>query len=323
MIKDKNYKYVIGFVLGIIIFGGSVYASIRYSANLFYYDNNDSTLNSSNVQGAIDELAAKYDSLLTCPSDKVCVQKKSTLSLGDYLLYEPIKKSFSTDTTYTGYASTQIFKPSELFLWRVLSINQDGTVDIISEYVSSTKLYFKGSTGYKNLVGYLNFLASQYETSGITVGSRHFGYSNQTEYITDDTYFVNTAPWLCSTGGNCTPNPGNYEASGGGDTGYLNDYDLVNAVLGTGIAIKAGSSTAESYWIASRYYYYYNTSNYNWRGRYVTASGGISDYKLYGYSSGSLSSSSYYYSLRPIVTLSSTLTYSGVGNKYFPMKIIE
>ena len=212
--KKYNYKYLIGFMLGMVLFGSSAYAATQYSASVFYYDKTKSTLNSTNVQGAIDELANKYASLTSCPSNKVCLTKKNTLALGDYISYTPTKTSYTTDTAYTGYTETQTINPSELNLWRVISLNQDGTVDIISENVSSTDVYFRGQTGYQNFVGYLNVLAKQYENSNQTVGSRHFGYNGQTEFITDTSKFVNPAPWTCSTGGTCSPDPDIGDLSG-------------------------------------------------------------------------------------------------------------
>ena len=305
MNKKYNYKYLIGFVLGILLFGGSVYATIRYSANVFYYDKTRSTLSSTNVQGAIDELANKYATLTTCPSNKICFAKKSTLALGDYVSYTPSKTSYTTDTSMTGYTSTQTINPSELNLWRVIAINQDGTVDIISENVSSTSVYFSGQTGYQNFVGYLNVLASQYETSGITVGSRHFGYNGQTEFITDTQYFVNPAPWTCSTNGasgNCSPDPDDYEAYGGGDTLYTADYDLINNVLGTRVATNL-SGTATGYWMASRYYIYSSSTNYNWNVRNVNTSGSLNNNNLYNYNSGNFNSNNNSRALRPLKLL--------------------
>jgi len=148
--------------------------------------------------------------------------------------YTPTVTSYPTDTTYTGYSSSQTIYPSELNLWRVLNVNDDGTIDLISEYVSSTNVFFRGRKGYLNLVGYLNVLAEQYETEGITDdedGSRYFGYNGQTEKITNTSMFTSTPPFGCSTNGktgNCSnttyPNdPDDYEAYGGGDTLYTSD----------------------------------------------------------------------------------------------------
>ena len=91
----------------------------------------------------------------------------------------PTKSSYTTDRAKTGYTESQTINPQELDLWRVISINGAGTVDVISEDVSSTEVYFQGLIGYQNLVGYLNVLASQYENSKYTKGSRHFGYNDK------------------------------------------------------------------------------------------------------------------------------------------------
>ena len=237
--------------------------------------------------------------------------KVSSLSLGSYVSYTPSSTSYTTDTAKTGYTSSQTINPSELNLWRVLSVNNDGTVDIISEYTSSVSIYFKGQTAYQNITGYLNELAAQYENSTYTSGSRHFGYNGQTEYITDTTYFTNPAPWACSTGETCSPDPDDYEAYGGGDDGYLSDNNLVNNVLGTNIAMKSGTTTKVSYWTASRYYHYLNTPNYYWRARSITTSGSFSNVLLYQYT-GSFNSSASNAYLRPIVKLKANL-YCGSG----------
>ena len=329
MFKKKNYKIIIGIIVGIIISSSIVVAnSYKGAASDVGYDNSTSGLYSSNVQDALDEL---YD-MKNCPSKTYCEPYKYELAVGDYVSYTPEITSYSVDTSVTGYTGSeaQTINPSELNLWRVLNINSDGTVDLISEYVSSTNVYFGGLTGYKNFVGYLNVLAEQYETEGITDGSRYFGFNGQTEYITDTSMFTSTPPFGCSTNGtagNCTnttyPNdPDDYEAYGGGDKLYTTDYDRVYTVLGTRIAYKVGTYTATLYWMASRYYIYGSSAYYNWSGRHVRASGSSSYYDLYYYSSSSFYDYSNSNALRPIVTLKSGLEYEGLGIKESPMKII-
>ena len=312
--KSYNYKIVYGIVLGILLTGISVAAATKYKSNTVFYNNSNSTLTSGDVQGAIDELNTKISNSTTCPNGYVCLTKKDTLAVGDYVKMTPTKSSYTTDTSKTGYDSTQTINPQELNLWRVISLNSDGTVDLISEHVSTTNVYFKGKTGYQNFVGYLNVLASQYENSTYTKGSRYFGYNGQTEYITDTSKFTNPAPWTCSTGESCNP----VERQGGGDTLYQKDYDLVENAIGTLDATQVSGSSSD-YWIASRYYFY-STSRYEWCGRLI-------------YSSGSLDSTSLYYyyvyfdesrfdrPLRPVLTLKSGLKYSGVGTEHYPMEI--
>ncbi len=309
--KNYNYKILVGLVIGIFLSVTGVYAATTYVGNGvdLTYDNSKSGLSSTNVQDALDELYGK-----SCPDGYVCLKKKNTLALGDYVSMTPTKSSYTTDTSKTGYTRTQTINPQELNLWRVIKLNDDGTVEMISEHVSSTDIYFKGQTGYQNLVGYLNVLASQYENSTYTKGSRYFGYNGQTEYITDTSKFINPAPWTSSTGSSTV------ESQGGGDTLYTTDYNLINTVLGTKVAAKPGGSSA-SYWIASRYYYYSSSSSYYWIGRYVRTSGFLYESRLYYWSSSGFNSSIYGNALRPIVVLKSGLQYEGVGTEDYPMEI--
>ena len=315
MIKEKKYngKYLFGFLLGILLSGTVVYATITYSASDIFYNSNSSSLTRVDVQGAIDELDKKIPFCVG-----ICYP--TGVSSGDYVSYTPSSTSYTTDTTKTGYTSTQTINPSELNLWRVLSVNNDGTVDIISEYVSSVSVYFGGQTGYQNFIGYLNVLASQYENPSYTLGSRYFGYNGQTEFITDTSYFGNSAPWTCSTGGTCNPDPDDYESSGGGDTLYTTDYNLVNTVLGTTKAYRVGTTTYTAYWMAGRYYQYSSATKYNLNGRVVTSSGYTSDY-LYIRNNGATITYSTDSALRPIVTLKSGLHYSGSGTSSNPLTL--
>ena len=236
-----------------------------------------------------------------------------SISLGSYVKMTPTKSSYTTDKSKTGYTSTQTINPQELNLWRVISINSDGTVDVVSEHISSTRIYFKGQTGYLNLVGYLNELAKQYENSTYTKSSRHFGYNGQTEYITDTSKFTNPAPWTCSTGESCNP----IESQGGGDELYTKDYNLVKSVLGTAAASMPNGGN-DYYWMASRYYEYSSATSYSWKGRRVYTWGDAFDYYLYYYNRSSFDSDYDYDSLRPILTLKSGLKYSGNGTEDKP-----
>ena len=312
--KNKNYKILIGLIVGILFSSTVVYAtgSILGASNTVTYDNSHSSLSATNVKDALDEL---YDRM-NCPDGYTCVLP------GDYISYTPSSTSYSIDSTKTNYTyGSQTINPSELNLWRVLSVNNDGTVDIISEYVSSVNIYFRGQVGYQNLVGYLNVIASQYVNSAYTSRSRYFGYNGQTEYITNTSYFVNPAPWTCSTGETCSPDPDNYEAYGGGDTGYISDYNLVETVLGSRSAYKVGTTTATAYWMASRYYTYASSTNrHMWAGRYITGTGN-KNYNSFYYYDGGFKTGSYALALRPIVTLKSGLHYSGSGTSSNPLTL--
>ena len=246
-------------------------------------------------------------------SGTVTVKTTNGLDLGDYVKMTPTKSSYTTDTSMTGYTETQTINPQELNLWRVISLNSDGTVDLISEHVSTNVVFFKGKIGYQNYIGYLNVLASQYENSTYTKGSRYFGYNGQTEYITDTSKFTNPVPWTCSTGESCNP----VESQGGGDELYQKDYDLVKNAIGTLEATKVDGSSF-GYWVAARGYYYVDTPYYIWHGLCISYSGVLTHSNLYYYNYSAFYEDDINYALRPIVTLKSGLKYSGVGTEEDP-----
>ena len=302
-IKD----YAFGFIIGALLFTGiSVYALNTWHSKNIIVDTSkiDSLTEDATVQEVIEDLYKKD----YCPSKYKCYKIHSIPEVGDYIKMTPTSTSYTTDTSKTGYTGTQTINPSELDTWRVIKVNSDGTIEIVSENISSTAVYFRGQTGYKNLVGYLNELANQYQNTKYTIKARYMGYNGQTEYLTDTANTVDstatTAPWTCSTGGSCST----VESQGGGDTLYTNDTDLVKNAIGTLVANKKGLS-ASNYWLASRHYYYRSSSDWYYYGRIISSSGNVSINKLYSYYGG-FSAGNGSYCLRPILTLKSGISYT-------------
>ena len=313
-IKD----YAFGFIIGALLFTGiSVYAvNTLHSKNLTVDTKNiDGLSGNVTVQAAIEDLYKKANSII-CPSKYKCYKLHTTPQVGDYIKMKPTSTSYTTDTSKTGYTSTQTINPSELDTWRVIKVNSDGTIEVVSENISSTAVYFRGQVGYKNLVGYLNVLASQYTNTKYVQSTRHMGYNGQTEYLTDTASTVDststTPPWICGTGGSCNP----VESKGGGDTLYQNDKNLVKNAIGTLLASPKGGSTAY-YWLASRYYNYNSSTYWRYEGHVISTGDYVSSSRLYSYNSGF--NSSYSCSrLRPILTLKSGIYTPALGTSYDP-----
>lgn len=300
-IKD----YTFGFFLGILLFGMvGVYATTILQASNLPIDTTNMPNVGSNktVQDTIEYLYSKP----YCPNGYMCVEKHKTPQVGDYVKMTPTSTYFDADSTYTGYSGVNFIQPSELNLWRVIRINGDGTIDMVSEYVSSDEVYFRGKTGIKNLVGYLNVLASKYENSKYTVGSRYMGYNNQTKYLSNTASTLDststTPPWTGKTSDNSN------ESKGGGDVLYTVDTDLVTNAIGTLRAYQVGTTTAAEYWLASRSYSYDGNCWY-YSGRTIPTSGVIGAAPCYYYCGGFYTASEYH-RLRPIVTLKSNITYT-------------
>ena len=307
MKKIKNFikNYSLGIILGVLFLSiVTVYAATTLHAkDLKFSSANVSSLSSDiTVQAALEDLYKKD----FCPSGYKCYKTHETPQVGDYVKMTPTSTSFTTDTAKTGYTSTQTLNPSELNLWRVIRVNSDGTIEMVSEYVSSDDIYFKGQTGYKNLVGYLNEIAKQYENSKYTIGSRHMGYSTQTEYLIDTANTVDstatTPPWTSSTGASTV------ESQGGGDTLYETDTELVTEAIGTLKSTTVYDGSEPSYWLASRHYIYSKSTYWSYYGRYICTS--VSHNLLYRYYSG-FSASTVSNAVRPIVVLKSGISYKG------------
>ncbi len=322
-IKKVKFKDVVlcflSFLICFLITGGvAATATSLITSREVSYNNNTSGLDSETVQDAIDELWINNG----CASSS----SGTSFKVGDYISMTPTTSSYTTETKYTGYSSTQTINPKELNLWRVIRVNDDGTYDAVSEYVSSTNVTFNGKTGYQSFVGYLNILASKYENPKYTVESRYMGYNGQTEFISDTSYFDGTSTkagteWTSSTSG--TPAE---EYLGRGDSLYTTDYDLVKAAYGNASdsakAIKVGTNTLTIYWLGSRSYGYVIftsfSADFRFLGRNVYADGSKNGRVLRKYDDGTWADNSFGYALRPIITLRSGITATGSGTKSSP-----
>ena len=244
----------------------------------------------------------------------------------DYVKMMPSSNSYIITKSKTGYGKNQTINPKELNLWRVIRVNDDNTVDMVSEYASSENIFLSGKKGYQNSVGVLNLIAKQYENSKYTIGSRHMGYNGQTEYI-DDAYFTTTVPQQARTMiDNVTKET---EKKGLGDFWYETDYNLVKEACGDITAYKPNTTTLpeRGYWLASREYKYY--SDVQWEYGVHTLYGGGEDkgagynpmyeyYKVYR-ETAELKMKEWSSAIRPIVTLKSGLkASSGNGSNSSP-----
>ena len=345
---------VLGLIFGLVIGGSSIAVLANISSSGIGYDKTNSEVygaTATKVDAALDELYEMASKVGGCPNRQECkgnpgylptsdntTYTQSTfvqnLQVGDLIKMTPINTKVRLDFSksgYTVYTTTPTYlNPSELQYWRVIRKNTNGTVDVVSEYVSSVDVYLKGSNGYAYLVGYLNELASYYEHPAYTIGSRMMGYDGQTEYIIDKSSFDGTnnpteSPYslsYCYSTSSPTTGTGQEYSSGiAGDTLYLTDYQLVKQAYiekvysGNVYAYRVGTTTATEYWLASRLLKKsnYDNSLFDFKGRSISPSGNLNSSSLpYFYSwEAQYSHDS---ALRPILTLKSTITSIGIDS---------
>ena len=110
----------------------------------------------------------------------ILTTNRNELRVGDYIAYNP-----DSTGNYMGLGTSESEKsgsasnpaagiPQDTTLkWRVMNINDDGSVDLVSAAPISSNVYFQGSIGYNNGVLLLNDLCkSQYSNSTLGVTAR-------------------------------------------------------------------------------------------------------------------------------------------------------
>jgi type IV pilus assembly protein PilA len=304
--NGSSYSYVYGYWTSTLLAGETSKA---------WYVHMGGDLNYTSSPAGIRPVITVSKALLNGDEDK-------RLKVGDYVEMTPTVSSYQTDTTMTNYKESVTINPQELNRWVVIRNNSDGTVDMVSEYLSSTIVRVGESLKtYQNIVGYLNVLASQYENKKYTIASRMFGYDSQTEYITDVSKLdmtSSTPPWEESTSELTTKED---EALGAGDMGYLTDTALVEANSSLGNSLKAytvGTTNYGNYWLASRRYIS-NSVGWGVSVRLVSYNGTISSWSMAFHCYDACGGSDWGLSLRPIVTVkANVIASSGSGTSSDP-----
>ncbi len=250
------------------------------------------------------------------------------LEVGDYFTLVPDAATAKSNVQYISCNTPT----ADQTLWRVINVNNDKTVEAVSEYVSTNNASIAGMpTGYKDFVAGLQSIASNYAKSGYTIATRMFGFDGQTLSISDASEFTSNTS-TTYTIPTPTPDTGTGEEYGDGvfgDSLYLRDYQLVSAVYMTdtttygssGLIAYDKENTAKEYFITSRYYTWSRFAGKSFSARYIDTSGNIkSQYIVHYYSNWDYNSANY--AVRPIITLRSGITIaSGTGTKNDPFNL--
>ena len=130
----------------------------------------EENVTNNNVKNETDESQNK-----TSNSSKNAVS--SRFKIGDYVEYNAgVGNSYIAKAEKTGYSKDQEFVTTGKEIWKVLSINNDGTINIVSENAIGTKydkeLYFKGEKGFDNSVEELNNICKIYGNNPSAISAR-------------------------------------------------------------------------------------------------------------------------------------------------------
>ena len=136
---------------------------------------NDAKQGITNTQNQTNELISEWDTIESGIKGGTYDPEldRTNIQVGDYIAYTPDTASaYSLASTESGYSSAQSIAQESL-QWRVMNINEDGSVDLISATPTSTDVYFYGALGYNNGVLVLNDIcADLYSNSSLGVTAR-------------------------------------------------------------------------------------------------------------------------------------------------------
>ena len=181
--KEKIKKNLIGFILGVITaFSISVIAIAFFPSKDVTYDNKESGLKSTNVQGAIDELYAECTYVPT--GGEAILENTDIVTSGDGLYADEYEEG---KYTYKGAnPNNYVTFNDEKAGWRIISINSDGTIKIMKEAIIGDIAWDKsggvlGSNDWNRPADLNTYLNGDYYNSLISTAQSQ---------IVDGTYYV-------------------------------------------------------------------------------------------------------------------------------------
>ena len=201
---------------------------------------------------------------------------RSSLEVGQYVEYIPdTTESYSLPNTVSGYTLNQTISQDTSLKWRIMSVNDDGTIDLISSAPTSQSVGLGGALGYNNCVYLLNDICAELysnENLGVTARSINLeddiepkmneaGIAARDSYESGQTYAYGNVRTYTSSSYRYYPNLYAQEKGSGIDTGVARE---------DGVAKNDSyysSPTAETYTQAGTSltvtsdYYYFSSSN--------------------------------------------------------------
>ena len=199
--------------------------------------------------------------------------------VGDYVYMKPTSTGYNISASVTGSSKTQSINPSRITLWRILSINSNGTVDLIADTVSETIQFFadsETSSSFVNSPSNINKIASQYINNDYTISARSIN-NNDIEKVTQ---VLNT---LCANDidGNISSywlaNKDTYQDQ------YLNTYGYIYTISNNALLGNTDNTTCISnrmsghlFFVQGNGYHYQSTSAFNSIRPVLTVKAGLS-----------------------------------------------
>ena len=169
-----------GIALNLTIGQNGIFSRAQTAANTW----RNAETNEQLAMGELEDWMANYMGEGSTGSDTGDDDaSREGLEVGQYVKYVPdtyvnpedSSSNYSLPSNVSGYDTPQEIPQAQNLTWRIMSINNDGTVDLISNTTEDEEIYIylRGATGYNNGVYILNDIAEkQYSNSSLGVTAR-------------------------------------------------------------------------------------------------------------------------------------------------------
>lgn len=166
--KRKKIGLIIALILvvtSIVIILLEVFNSKKNSNNL---DQNDNVIESNNNEE----------------------NENDEVNIGDYVNYTyDDANDYQLSSSISGYTKDQIITQTKSLSWRVLDINADGSINIISTEDTDDEVYLNGIIGYNNGIFLLNDICDkQYSNKKLGAKSRNLNLEDIEKYLDESSY---------------------------------------------------------------------------------------------------------------------------------------
>lgn len=111
------------------------------------------------------------------------------LQIGDYVnyIYDIKQSKYNLPITKSGYVGNQEIVQTRGLKWRILNINEDGNIDLISELPTDQGVSLKGAKGYNNGVYLINEICKeQYSNRDLGIEARNLNLSDVEKQFSEE-----------------------------------------------------------------------------------------------------------------------------------------
>lgn len=275
-LKNENGSITLFVLLAILFFLIVIFSIFMVSGNKKQAQTSEIDKIKKEYEQSIDNIDQIYDETLT-------ENLSNLLKVGDYVnyAYDTVTNGYSLPAIESGSNTDQTIMQTTGLKWRILSINEDGTVDLISETPTKQQVSFRGALGYNNGVLLMNNICaeqysnkklgitarninledieSQMNEAGIAARERYMNSESETQYGSTKTY---------GNGYNQYPNLYEQQNGSGIDTTTTktdgiseNDNGYTSPTTETSSIASKGLTVTQTYYYFSNPRTYFDNSN--------------------------------------------------------------